>query len=123
METVQKASIRLKKTDRETMKAALLDLQEQLQVIYGKQGPTVIVYGSYARGDEKATSDVDVLLLYPKHVKPGQELRRISPILADLNLRYQVLISIFPVKGSEYQDSMDSFWSNLRREGVSIERI
>ncbi len=123
METVQKASIRLKKTDRETMKAALLDLQEQLQVIYGKQGPTVIVYGSYARGDEKATSDVDVLLLYRKHVKPGQELRRISPILADLNLRYQVLISIFPVKGSEYQDSMDSFWSNLRREGVSIERI
>jgi predicted nucleotidyltransferase len=123
METTKKARLILKNSDREAAKAALHDLQEELHSIYGKQAPTVLVYGSFARGDENPTSDVDVLLLYPKPVEPGREISRIGPILADLNLRYQVLISIFPAKASDYHQSTSSFWRNLRQEGVSIERI
>lgn len=96
------------------------ELKEGLLSIYGNSAPSIYLYGSYARGDAKDTSDIDVLLLYPSKVLPGSEINKISPILAELNLRYGVLISILPVNRLEYQNSQRPFWSNIRREGVKI---
>ena len=109
--------------DRQTIRAALTDLQAELRNIYRNQAPLMLVYGSYARGEESAASDVDILLLYPQAIRPGQEIRRISSLLANLNLRYQVLISILPVAETVYQQAGDIFWQTLRNEGVSIEQI
>ena len=83
----------------------------------------MLVYGSYARGDEKPDSDLDVLLLYSQTIQPGKEIERLSAILASLNLRYQVLISILPANESDYQKDAGALWRNLRREGVPVERI
>lgn len=111
------------KPDRRIAKAALLDLQAELRKLYGAQAPLVMVYGSYARGDESAISDVDVILLYPYPVQPGSEIRRISALLADLHLRYQVLISILPAKEADYRRAPGAFWENLRREGMPVEQL
>ena len=68
-------------------------------------------------------SDIDILLLYPRAVRPGKEIKRVSAILAKLNLRYQVLISVLPAREADYQRATGAFWQNLRKEGVSIEQI
>jgi predicted nucleotidyltransferase len=99
----------------------LLHLRTALQGIYGKQTPQVLIYGSHARGEANSASDVDVLLLYPKAVGRGQEIIRLSGILAEINLQYQVLISILPASQREYRQAVGVFWQNLRREGLSIE--
>ena len=111
------------KSDRQIARAALRELQAELRKLYGKQAPLVLVYGSYARGEESASSDVDLLLLYPKPVQPGEEIKRISAVLADLNLRYKVLISVLPAKEEDYRHAPGAFWQNLRREGKPIEQI
>ena len=36
---------------------------EEIKKIYGEQLKSVILYGSYARGDFKADSDIDVMIL------------------------------------------------------------
>ena len=107
--------------DRQTVRAALRDLQTDLRQLYGAQAPLVLVYGSYARGEENPDSDVDVLLLYSHAIQPGPEIDRVSVILARLNLRYQVLISVLPARETDYQHAKGAFWSNLRKEGVWIE--
>lgn len=103
------------------VQAALQELQSALEGIYGKETPRVLVYGSYARQEATEYSDIDVMLLYEKSIQPGQEINRISPILADLNLKYQLLISILPVVEDEYNQGDGIFWASVRHEGVQIE--
>jgi predicted nucleotidyltransferase len=123
MASVQHTSDKLSHPNRQTVRAALRELQAELRQLYGSQAPLALVYGSYARGEEKPDSDINVLLLYPRAVQPGKEIERVSAILASLNLRYQVLISILPIRKTDYQHSTGAFWQNIRKEGVSIEHI
>jgi len=105
------------------VKAALHDLRNALIELYHQDTPKLLVYGSQARGEARQTSDIDVLLLYPNEVNPGLEIRRVSPILADLNLRYQVLISVLPIVEKTYQSEQSLFWENVRRESLSVDGI
>lgn len=105
------------------VRAALIDLREALVDLYGQDAPTAILYGSHARGEADAASDVDILLIYSDRIKRGQEIRHLSPILADLNLKYQVLLSILPSDQAEYTTATGPFWSNVRREGVQLDTV
>jgi uncharacterized protein len=104
-------------------RAALQDMVKALPKIYPVNMPQVLVYGSWARHEATSASDVDVLLLYPSNVHPGQEIQRLSAILADLNLRYGVLITVLPVYEVNYHNLAGPFWKNVRMEGIPIEAV
>ena len=123
MNSAQVTSGELLQPERQTVRAALRDLQAELRQLYGPRAPLALVYGSYARGEENPNSDIDILLLYPRAIQPGKEIERVSAILAGLNLRYQVLISILPARKTDYRRAAGAFWQNIRREGVPIEQI
>jgi uncharacterized protein len=111
------------RTERIQLRTILRELQVGLHKLYGEKAPAIFIYGSYARGQAHQESDIDVLLIYPKDIYPGEEIRRVGSILAELNLRYQVLISILPVVESDYRHSKNAFWNNVRRESIPIEAI
>jgi predicted nucleotidyltransferase len=111
----------LSKAEFQTANTALREFQAGLERLYGQDRPAVRVYGSYARGQPGPESDIDLLLLFPQEIRPGEEIRRVNSILADLNLRYGVLISILPASESRYLSSADPFWQNVRRESRPIE--
>lgn len=105
------------------VQAALVHLRSALVDLYGQDAPTAILYGSHARGEAGVTSDVDVLLVYPRSIRRGQEIRQLGPILADLNLRYEVVVSVLPSDQVEYASAIGPFWSNVRREGINLDAI
>ncbi len=109
--------------NRRNVRAALSELQAALQALYGQDAPAIVVYGSHARRQARPASDIDILLLYPKAVRRGREIQRVSQILADLNLKRQVLISVLPATVADYDDPASPFWANVRREGVSLDAI
>jgi predicted nucleotidyltransferase len=111
------------RTGRIQLRTILYELQAGIRKLYGENAPAILLYGSYARGQAHLDSDVDVLLIYPRDIYPGEEIRRVSTILADLNLRYQVLISILPAMERDYRNSRNSFWDHVRRESISIEEV
>ncbi len=107
----------------EKTRNALNDLQRALQQIYGKRTPVMMIYGSQARNEATPSSDIDILLIYSHSIKPGKEITRLSAILADLNLRYQVLVSVLPMSRSDYQKTESPLLKNIRLEGVTLESI
>jgi hypothetical protein len=44
-------------------------------------------------------------------------------VLADLNLDYDLLISVLSVAETAYQTATGPFWRNVRREAVMLERF
>lgn len=121
MDKPEAAQLRQKRPER--TQAALKHLRAYLQVVYGYDAPRLVLYGSEARGEAKETSDVDVMLIYRQAINRGEEIRRLSSVLADLNLDYNLLISGLPVAETEYQTATGPFWRNVRREGVPLERF
>ncbi len=104
----------------ELVQLTLRDFQAGLQLLYPKAPPDIIVYGSFARGEATEDSDLDLLLLYSRPVDTSREIMHLASLLADLNLRYGMLISVLPVSMSDYKRAEGPFWRNVRREGMAI---
>ena len=84
---------------------------------------SVIVYGSYARGDYSELSDIDVMLL----VSLGEEdIKKISDQISDLAfdfmMKYGVDISPVITNTDHFNYWVDnlSYYRNVRDEGVRL---
>ncbi|MBX2928815.1 MAG: nucleotidyltransferase domain-containing protein [Saprospiraceae bacterium] len=65
--------------------------------MYGKRLSGIILYGSYARKDFDAESDIDFLvLLNQKQFDYAQEIRRITQVTYPMMLEHDIIISCLP---------------------------
>lgn len=80
----------------------------------------VCLYGSYARGDFNDDSDVDLLLLLRGDVRPPEESRNLSPLVSEVSLRHDLLITVFPVPEGWFHARGTPLFENVRREGVLL---
>jgi len=103
------------------------DLIEQyvveIQKIYGDHLRKIILYGSYARGDFRPDSDIDIMILLDIS---DLELKEYSQLLSymtyDFNLDND--INIKPIAKSEEHFNKwivnYPFYANIHREGVML---
>ena len=109
-------------TERE-LRRVLLDTKSGLDDIFGARLQNVILYGSYARGEQDAESDIDVMALVDL---PKEELvryrRRVSDFSSRIDLEYDVLLSIKLQDVETFRRYSDSlpFFQNVIREGIRI---
>lgn len=75
-----------------TIKTLLTDYLAEIQKIYGLHLKSVILYGSYARGDYTPESDVDIMILVDL---PDDELYQYADELAEVGFEYNVAHDIW----------------------------
>jgi len=98
----------------------LADLRAALEDLYGDRLAQLVLYGSQARGDAHAESDVDVLVVLEGPVEPGREIRRMRRVRTKLGLKHERALSLLPVSASEYQDRSSMWLQNVHQEGMTI---
>lgn len=97
------------------------DVKQALTALYGDRLDRVILYGSYARGDFHAESDVDFLVvLTDAVVESGREVRRMSPVIGPLALNYAVEVSVFPTATARYESGHALFYQAIQQEGIAL---
>ena len=98
----------------------LREFRDRVSDLYGDRLLRVILFGSEARGDAGPNSDIDIVLVFQDKVAPGVEITRLGPLLADLNLRFERLVSVVPLSIAQY-DAVDELllWQ-VRREGIAV---
>ena len=97
------------------------EVKQALTDLYGERLDRVILYGSYARGDFHAESDVDYLVvLRDEEVKHGTEIRYMGSPIGELSADYDLFISVKPVAIQKYRFSQLPFYQNVRWEGITL---
>jgi predicted nucleotidyltransferase len=101
-------------------RAALDSFVVELQAVYGARLEHVVLYGSQARGEAAAGSDIDTLVVLGPGGDFWREFHRIGPIASRVSLEHDVVISAIPVDHDEYRTGEAPLLVNARREGTMV---
>ena len=101
-----------------SQKDAIAKFKQEVSELYGKKLRDIILYGSWARGDATNDSDIDLAVVLQGPISPSGEIDRMIDIITNVNLHYDVLLSVYPVSASDYAVVQTPLLINLRREGV-----
>ena len=102
----------------EQLNALSQEVKQALTDLYGNRLNQVVLYGSYARGDFHAESDVDyMVVLNDEVVKLGKEIWFAGEVMSDLSDKFDAPVSFKPTSLTKYTTSGLLFYQNVRREG------
>ncbi|AUD04767.1 nucleotidyltransferase domain-containing protein [Spirosoma pollinicola] len=103
------------------LQALSQEVKQALTELYGERLAQVVLYGSYARGDFRAESDIDyMVILNDTEVKSANEIRYMIDAVYDLSEKHTTLISVKPTSLKKYLQSDLFLYQDVRREGKVV---
>lgn len=97
----------------------LSDLRRELENLYGPRLRGLYLFGSYARNEADAESDVDVLIVLGEYSRYGAEVDRVSEAVSQLSLEHGVTITVVFVRESQWASGDSPFLRNARSEAMT----
>jgi uncharacterized protein len=109
-------------TNETVMKITKL-VESEFREIFKNKLISLILYGSYARGDNEGDSDIDIIAIIDMDKTDLMKFRRtVSNFANKLDLEYDVLISIKLQDKETFEKWKNTlpFFRNIQEEGVII---
>lgn len=98
-------------------------IAKEANSVFAHNLDSVILYGSYARGDETSESDIDIMVLADV---PREELSKYKKsfiaLTSELGLMYDIVITVTLKDTYTFNRYLDAvpFYSNVKKEGIKI---
>jgi predicted nucleotidyltransferase len=91
-------------------------------VLLSEPDATIILYGSYARGDQKPESDIDLLILLNREKITFADEKRIAFPLYDIEFETGQIISpvVLARRDWETRHRITPFYENVTLEGIVL---
>ena len=99
------------------------EVTDRLVALYGNKINSIILYGSYARGDNDDESDMDIMVLFDCPYDEVIEYRReISKVASRVGLENDILVSIIIRDIHSFTEHYDvlPFYQNIVKEGQTL---
>ncbi len=101
------------------IKKIVEECKNVLKTHYGDRFRGLVLYGSIARGQEKDSSDIDLLVLLSPPFDYFEEMRVIVEILYPIQLKSARLISAKPAAVDEFESGKFHLYRIVKREGIA----
>jgi uncharacterized protein len=109
--------LRVKRPDE--VREILRKVRSDLERLYGARLRGIYLYGSHARSEARAGSDLDVLAIFDTVESAWEEIQRTSTLCATLSLEYGVTVSLL-FRSNDHWDRADTpLILNVRAEGIA----
>ena len=95
----------------------------EIKQIYGTHLRQIILYGSYARGDFRPDSDIDIMILLDlSDLELKAYSQKLSYMTYDFNMDYNIDIKSIAKSEAHFNKWIVNypFYSNIHREGVIL---
>ncbi len=91
-------------------------------VIASEPNATIIVYGSYARGENRKDSDVDLLILLERDKITREEEKKVKYPLYEIEFETGQIISPLVLSRSDWETRhrITPFYKNVKKEGIVL---
>lgn len=93
------------------------ELKQGLVEIYGDKLKAVYLYGSYARGDYREGSDIDVMILLKDYKSYWEEIERTGELISTVSLDYNAHVSRILMTEEKWKRSDTPLLKNIHRDG------
>jgi predicted nucleotidyltransferase len=111
----------IKKTGTESpIKDILQELKDGLKKRYGRKLKSMMLFGSYARGEQRGDSDIDIAIILEDFSHACAEIERTGDIVSSLSLKFDTLISLVPIKENDWRKRKTALISNIKRDGIAV---
>jgi predicted nucleotidyltransferase len=101
--------------------SAIQELKLSLVTLFGLE-VELKLFGSFARGDDREYSDIDVLVLFPGQVNHTIE-EKVFDTAYDLELKYGVVFGIIVYEKAFWNSDLATtmfLHQNIEREGLAV---
>ncbi len=80
----------------------------------------LVLYGSYARGEETEGSDIDLIVLFKDAETAAASGSKVSGLAHRILVESDALVSPMPMSERNYQMGRSPFFLNVKREGIFV---
>lgn len=105
----------MKKIDR-----ILKEFKKKNKKLYGNRLKGLILFGSWARGENTEYSDIDLAVILEGDVTPGKEIDKMIDIITEIGLKYKTLVSVYPFSEKNFYTIKSPLLINIRKEGIPL---
>ena len=97
------------------------EFKTELQKLYGDELAALILFGSHARDDFHADSDIDfaVVLKNPATTSTS-EIFKIADISQNISLKYGQFVSYIGMPEQKFKNSTFGLYQEIRKDGITI---
>ena len=106
--------------DGNDIQAILADLKQRLQAEFGAEMSRLLVYGSVARGENRADSDIDVMVVFRESGDMHALWDRVLDVASDVSYDYDTFITALVTTEEELATRANPLFMNIRREAVAV---
>ncbi len=101
------------------LQKVLRDLKQEIIKILGEKFQELILFGSYARKEEGAFSDIDLLLLVKGELS-REEKRKMDEVISRFSLENEVTIACIDYPVEIFERFNTPFLLNVKEEGIRV---
>ena len=113
----------LRKLDPEVLEKIIKEIIDRIKLAMQESAGDIVMFGSYARGDAWAESDIDIMIFtdLPKNTH-HLFYKLIDDIATDICIKYHVVPTIFIQEKTEFDRLLPilPFYQSVKREGRKV---